>query len=113
MCDGKCLRGQLHKEASSSDVDDSKPRRVITLDHLLSVSPEELIMRSHYDEFTLAAAEDAGEAAAGAAGVGLRGLLNALAAYMPELARIDGVVSERALAATARERHTHGAQGEV
>jgi hypothetical protein len=65
--------------------EDTKPRRVLTLEQILSLQAQEILICNQYDDFTIAAADEQSD--------GLSGMLNVLAAYIPALQMVEGVVA--------------------
>ena len=63
--------------------EDTKPRRVLTLEQILSLQAQEILICNQYDDFTIAAADEQSD--------GLSGLLDVLAAYIPALQMVEGV----------------------
>jgi hypothetical protein len=74
-------RIQIHKDEKNT----AKPRRVITLDQLRGAQPHEVVVKSQYDSFAIVAEDSEPD--------GLTSFLNCLAAYLPELCDVDGVVA--------------------
>ena len=62
--------------------EDTKPRRVLTLEQILSLQAQEILICNQYDDFTIAAADEQSD--------GLSGLLDVLAAYIPALRMVEG-----------------------
>ncbi len=56
---------------------------MLTLEQILSLQAQEILICNQYDDFTIAAADEQGD--------GLSGLLDVLAAYIPALQMVEGV----------------------